>query len=103
MLDSLQSAVEPLVQLVGKSGEFQAERVEVSLLGLARDLGELTGRNGKLWLQDHGQDVWFRNLRWRTIPAEEMIEPEPYFEPLTVTGEALQKEEARVKSMLKAK
>ena len=65
--------------------------------------GDLTGRNGKLWLQDHGQDVWFRNLRWRTISAEEVIEPEPYFEPTPVTGEALKKEEARVKSMLKAK
>ncbi len=70
---------------------------------LAARGGDLTGRNGQLWLQDHGQDVWFRNLRWRTIPADEVIEPEPYFEPMPVTGEALEKEDARVKSMLEAK
>ncbi|MEC5127986.1 family 16 glycoside hydrolase [Verrucomicrobiales bacterium BCK34] len=65
--------------------------------------GNLRGRNGEIWLQDHGQDVWFRNLRWRTIPADEDITPELYFEPMSVTGEALKKEEARVEKMLKAK
>lgn len=70
---------------------------------LAARGGDLTGRNGQLWLQDHGQDVWFRNLRWREIPEDEVIDPEPYFEPMPVTGEALKKEEARVKSMLEAK
>ncbi|MEZ6128588.1 MAG: family 16 glycoside hydrolase [Planctomycetaceae bacterium] len=70
---------------------------------LAARGGDLTGRNGQLWLQDHGQDVWFRNLRWRTIPIDEVIEPEPYFEPMPVTGEALKKEEARVRAMLKAR
>jgi predicted neuraminidase len=70
---------------------------------LAARGGDLTGRNGQLWLQDHGQDVWFRNLRWRQIPTEEVIVPEPYFEPMPVTGQALANEEARVKSMLEAK
>jgi hypothetical protein len=70
---------------------------------LAARGGDLTGRNGQLWLQDHGQDVWFRNLRWRKIPKDEVIVPEPYFEPLPVTGQALRKEEARVKAMLEDK
>ncbi len=70
---------------------------------LAARGGDLTGRNGQLWLQDHGQDVWFRNLRWREIPKDEIIVPEPYFEPMPVTGQALAKEEARVTSMLQAK
>ncbi|GEM_PF-1016555 len=65
--------------------------------------GDLTGRGGQLWLQDHGQDVWFRNLRWREIPEGEVIVPAPDFEPMPVTGQALAKEEARVKSMLQAK
>ena len=26
---------------------------------------DLNARGGRLWLQDHGQDVWFRNLRIR--------------------------------------
>ncbi|WP_390621412.1 family 16 glycoside hydrolase [Rubripirellula reticaptiva] len=70
---------------------------------LAARGGDLTGRKGQLWLQDHGQDVWFRNLRWREIPQDEVIVAEPYFEPMPVTGQALAKEEARVKAMLEAK
>ncbi len=72
----------------------------VDLLG-ARG-GDLTGRNGTLWLQDHGQDVWFRNLRLRVIPEDEVITPDPDFIPMPVTGVALEKEEARVKKMLGA-
>jgi hypothetical protein len=70
---------------------------------LAARGGDLTGRKGQLWLQDHGQDVWFRNLRWRELPKDEVIVPEPYFEPMPVTGQALAKEEARGKAMLEAK
>lgn len=70
----------------------------VDLLGIRG--GDLTGRGGHLWLQDHGQDVWFRRLRWREIPESEVITPDPGFEPLPVTGAALEKEEARVNSML---
>lgn len=62
--------------------------------------GDLTGRGGQLWLQDHGQDVWFRHLRWRAIPESEKLLPDPTFKPLSVTGSALKKEEERVKSML---
>ena len=71
----------------------------VKLLGIRG--GNLTGRNGKLWLQDHGQDVWFRNLRMRVIPDKETITPDPNFVPMAVTGRALEKEQARVKKMLK--
>lgn len=72
----------------------------VDLLGIRG--GDLTGRGGHLWLQDHGQDGWFRRLRWREIPKTETILPDPAFEPLPVTGTALEKEQARVKAMLEA-
>lgn len=62
--------------------------------------GDLTGRGGKLYLQDHGQDVWFRNLRMRTIPADEPLIPDPNFKPMTVPPAALKNEEARVRTML---
>lgn len=62
--------------------------------------GDLTGRNGKLWLQDHGQDVWFRNLSWREIPARELLVPDSTFKPMPVTGSALKKEQGRVRGML---
>jgi hypothetical protein len=63
---------------------------------------DLNARGGRLWLQDHGQDVWFRNLRWREIPAEEELTADPDFVPMPVTGEALKKEQDRVKRMLEA-
>jgi len=69
----------------------------VNLLGIRG--GDLTGRGGHLWLQDHGQDVWFRNLSWREIPEDEIIKADPTFEPMPVTGKALEKEEARVTKM----
>ena len=62
--------------------------------------GDLTGRGGKLYLQDHGQDVWFRNLRMRMIPADEPLNPDPNFKPMPVPPAALKKEEARVQAML---
>ncbi len=63
---------------------------------------DLQARGGRLWLQDHGQDVWFRNLRWREIPEGEELVADPDFVPLPVTGEALKKEQDRVKRMLEA-
>ncbi|MGC3972188.1 MAG: DUF1080 domain-containing protein [Pirellulales bacterium] len=62
--------------------------------------GDLTGRGGRLLLQDHGQDVSFRKIRLRTIPADEKLTPDPAFEPMPVTGAALAKEQARVRGML---
>jgi len=71
---------------------------EVGLLKIRG--GDLTGRGGRLLLQDHGQDVSFRNLRLRTIPAGEDLVPDPAFQPMPVTGAALEKENARVRAML---
>jgi Domain of Unknown Function (DUF1080) len=61
---------------------------------------DFNARGGKLWLQDHGQDVWFRKLRWREIPDDEPVTADPNFVPLPVTGEALKKEQERVRLML---
>ncbi|MCC9606183.1 DUF1080 domain-containing protein [Blastopirellula sp. JC732] len=71
---------------------------QVELLGIRG--GDLTGRGGKIYLQDHGQDVWYRNLRMRTIPANEQLTPDPNFQPIPIPAAALEKEEARVQAML---
>ncbi|MAS93202.1 MAG: glycosyl hydrolase [Verrucomicrobiales bacterium] len=63
---------------------------------------DLDARGGRLWLQDHGQDVWFRNLRMREIPEEEAVEADPDFVPMPVTGDALRKEHERVERMLES-
>ena len=62
--------------------------------------GNLSGRGGTLSLQDHGQDVSFRRLRWREILPSEKITPDAAFRPLPVTGVAEEKERERVKGML---
>lgn len=62
--------------------------------------GDLTGRGGELWLQDHGQLVWYRNLRWREIPSEEPLTLSPDFEPMPIPAAALAKEQQRVRAML---
>ncbi|MCB1062998.1 MAG: DUF1080 domain-containing protein, partial [Verrucomicrobiae bacterium] len=61
---------------------------------------DLAARGGQLWLQDHGADVWFRNLRMREIPADEVVTADPSFQPMPVPPAALEKEEARVRGML---
>lgn len=63
---------------------------------------DLDARGGRLWLQDHGQEVWFRNLKWREVPKEELVVADPHFVPLPVTGVALEKENARVRRMLES-
>lgn len=63
---------------------------------------DLSARGGKLWLQDHGADVWFRNLRMREIPKDEVIVADPDFKPMEVPPAALEKENERVRKMLEA-
>ena len=63
---------------------------------------DLSARGGKLWLQDHGADVWFRNLRMREIPKDEVIVADPDFTPMEVPPAALEKENERVRKMLEA-
>jgi hypothetical protein len=73
---------------------------EVELLRIRG--ADLNARGGQISLQDHGQDVWFRNVRLRTIPAEEKLERSD-FTPMPVPPAALAKEEERVRKMLEAK
>lgn len=69
-------------------------------IGLLRIRGaDLAARGGKLWLQDHGQAVWFRNIRMREIPENEFIKADPKFQPMPIPPAALKKEQARVRGM----
>jgi hypothetical protein len=47
--------------------------------------------------------VWFRNLRLRTLPADEKLVASPHFKPMPMTAEALKIESARLQQLLKAK
>lgn len=63
---------------------------------------DLTKRGSNLWLQDHGADVWFKNLRWRAIPADEPLVSEN-LSPMPVSEDALIKEQARIQELIKTK
>lgn len=63
---------------------------------------DLTKRGGKLWLQDHGAQVAFRNLRWRKIPADENLVSEN-LTPMAVPEAAVKKEQERIQELLNAK
>jgi outer membrane protein assembly factor BamB len=73
---------------------------EVELLRIRG--ADLAARRGKLWLQDHGAPVWFRNIRLRTIPPEEKLSRSD-FTPMPVPPAALEKENERVRKMLEVK
>ncbi len=61
--------------------------------------GDLTKRGAHLSLQYHGADVWFKNLRWRAIPAAEIVVTEN-LAPLPIPDRALRKEQGRLDKML---
>lgn len=63
---------------------------------------DLSKRGGHLWLQDHGDAVWFRNLRWRTIPAGEVLTTEN-LTPMPVPEAALKMEQERIQQLLEAR
>jgi hypothetical protein len=54
--------------------------------------GDLTKRGANLSLQYHGADVWFKNLRWRAIPADEKLVSEN-LTPMPIPEGALRKEQ----------
>ncbi|MDB6139214.1 MAG: hypothetical protein JWO94_2286 [Verrucomicrobiaceae bacterium] len=64
--------------------------------------GDLTGRGANLWLQDHGQPVWFRHLRWRTITVGEPLAT-ANITPMPIPAAALAKETERLDKMVKAR
>lgn len=63
---------------------------------------DLAARGGRLSLQDHGADVWFKNLRWRAIPADEVVAADPAFQPMPIPPAALEKENERVRNLLES-
>lgn len=75
-------------------------KTEIELLRVRG--ADLSKRGANISLQDHGADVWFRNLRWRAIPADEKLVSEN-LTPMPVPEAALKKERERVEQLLKGK
>lgn len=58
---------------------------------LAKRGGDLATRGGNLFFQDHGDPVWFRSIRLRTLSPEDDIDHETV-EPAEIPESALKKE-----------
>lgn len=72
-------------------------KFEVDLL-TARG-GNLEARGANLSLQDHGDPVWYRNIRLRTIPADESVDATPV-EPAKIPAAVLEAEKKKLEGIL---
>lgn len=61
------------------------------VLLLKRRGGDLASRGAMLNLQDHGDPVWYRSLRWRVVPADEQLDRTPVT-PAAIPEAARQRE-----------
>lgn len=61
--------------------------------------GDLTARGANLSLQDHGDPVWYQNLRWREIPAGEKVAHQTV-QPVEIGTEVLEKEAKKLKGIM---
>ncbi len=64
--------------------------------------GDVAARGAQLNLQDHGDPVWYRGLKWRAIPADEHVRASADFQPAAVPAEKLAYEKKFVADRLKA-
>lgn len=64
---------------------------------------DLTSRGAYLSLQDHGDPVWYRNLRCREIPADEAVHADPNFQPMEPNADVLKQEREKLERILKSR
>ncbi len=67
---------------------------------LRRRGGNLEARNARLSLQDHGNPVWFRNIRMRELTAEDKVDPTPV-QPAEIPADIRAAEEKKLQGMEK--
>ena len=64
--------------------------------------GDLEARGANLSFQDHGDPVWYRNIQWREIPEDEVIDGDSVT-PATIPAEILEKEKKKLEGILKSR
>ncbi len=65
---------------------------------LKRRGGDLTARGAKLSLQDHGDPVWYRNIKLREIPEEETVNASD-FKPTKIPDDVLENERKKIEGI----
>ena len=61
--------------------------------------GDLEARGANLSLQDHGDPVWYRNIRLRTLTDADRIDNTPV-EPETISAETLEAERKKLEGII---
>ena len=75
-----------------------AERVEMLRVRGA----DLTARGGYFYVQDHGDPVWYRNIKMRSLAANEKIDHSPVT-PQTISTDVLRTEQKKLERFRKPK
>ena len=61
---------------------------------------DVKDRGGDLWLQDHGDPVWYRNIRWRAIPETEQLQRSEVT-PAKISQAVLKQEASKLQGIVK--
>ncbi len=62
--------------------------------------GNLEARGANLSLQDHGDPVWYRNIRMRELSADDSIDDSPVI-PATIPDDVLEAERKKLEGIIK--
>lgn len=61
--------------------------------------GDLAARGARLSLQDHGDPVWYRSIRWRELPDDAELDRSP-IEPAQIPADVLEAERLKLERII---
>jgi hypothetical protein len=79
--------------------DYSDPKWEFNVTLLRQRGADLNSRGGSLYLQDHGDPVWYRSIRMRTIPADEKIEHTDV-KPATIPADVLEAERRKLEGIV---